>query len=327
MNPQSRPGLDEDQLRLYRHLLRTPPAVLDDHAAALGWTVRHAQVVLRDLERLELARRAPDGSVRVDDPRATLGRLLDAQEAELDARRRELLTLRESLVSFEHDYRKGLELSGPRQPPWEQVEADQATPRVDHLYRTSEGAVLQVVRQVEIGPGHHESVRRQRDAVLSSGRALRTIMPLSMLADPHWHGFAQELTQLGEQLRFLPRDEIVVEFAVFGSSAVLLDEGSGPDADWLLMRSPPVISSYVAFFEELWRRAEPILAAGRSEQDVKLLEYLALGFKDEALARQLGLSLRTVRRRIAALMAEHGVDTRFQLGMSASSRGLVKRGR
>lgn len=311
-------------MRLYRHLLRTPPAAPEDHAAAIGWSAQQTQDVLRDLEHLQLARRAGDGTVRVDDPRATVGRLLDEEEAQLDARRRELLTLRGSLESFELDYRRGLELSGPRLPLWEQVGAGQATSVVDHLYRSSTGPVLQVVGEFEIGPGHTEGVARQRDEVLATGRALRTIMPLSMLAEPRWNAFAQQRTEAGEQLRFLPREQLKVDFGVFGRTAVVLDEGGGPDDDFILLRAGTVIEAFTALFEELWRRAEPILDPDPSRQDVKLLEYLALGFKDEAMARQLGISLRTVRRRVSGLMAEHGVETRFQLGMAVSSRGVLE---
>jgi DNA-binding NarL/FixJ family response regulator len=42
--------------------------------------------------------------------------------------------------------------------------------------------------------------------------------------------------------------------------------------------------------------------------------------KDEAIARYLGVSLRTVRRRVARLMAVNGVDTRFQLGWVLARR-------
>ncbi|OLT18092.1 hypothetical protein BJF80_02095 [Serinicoccus sp. CUA-874] len=80
----------------------------------------------------------------------------------------------------------------------------------------------------------------------------------------------------------------------------------------------------MTLFDELWRRAEPLMSRDASAQDVKLLELLSLGFKDEAIARQMGLGLRTVRRRVAALMDEHGVDTRFQLGLAVSRRGLVE---
>ena len=50
---------------------------------------------------------------------------------------------------------------------------------------------------------------------------------------------------------------------------------------------------------------------------------LAGGAKDEQISRTLGISLRTVRRRIASLMAELGVDSRFQAGMEAVRRGWL----
>ena len=41
------------------------------------------------------------------------------------------------------------------------------------------------------------------------------------------------------------------------------------------------------------------------------------------IARALGVSLRTVRRRVAALMEECGVETRFQLAVKLTERGLT----
>jgi DNA-binding NarL/FixJ family response regulator len=54
-----------------------------------------------------------------------------------------------------------------------------------------------------------------------------------------------------------------------------------------------------------------------------VLELLQLGLKDETIARQLGISLRTVRRRIAMVMDEVGATTRFQAGIEAARRGLI----
>jgi DNA-binding NarL/FixJ family response regulator len=51
-----------------------------------------------------------------------------------------------------------------------------------------------------------------------------------------------------------------------------------------------------------------------------LLGLLVAGLKDETIARQLGVSLRTVQRRIAALMHELGARTRFQAGVAARDR-------
>ena len=44
------------------------------------------------------------------------------------------------------------------------------------------------------------------------------------------------------------------------------------------------------------------------------------GLKDEAIARLLGISLRTVRRRVASLMDDHQVSTRFQLALRLAER-------
>ena len=54
-----------------------------------------------------------------------------------------------------------------------------------------------------------------------------------------------------------------------------------------------------------------------------VLELLMLGSKDESISRQLGISLRTVRRRVAELMDELGAGTRFQAGVESARRGLL----
>ena len=50
---------------------------------------------------------------------------------------------------------------------------------------------------------------------------------------------------------------------------------------------------------------------------------LARGAKDEQIARSLDLSLRTVRRRVAELMASLGADSRFQAGVEAVRHGWL----
>lgn len=324
MNAQTRrPPLTDQGEQLYRHILRSEPSALDVHADQLGWTLRGAERAVRGLEKMGLVRRTPDGQVRADDPRASVGRLLATEEALLDDRRQELLALRESLESFEFDYRRGLQLSGPRLPAWEQLGAAEAPSVVEHLFRTSEGPVVQVVVQVATGPGQAERIRRYWESVAASGRTLRTIFPMSVLVHPEWHAFAARRAEAGEQQRYLADDALRVEFGVFGRAGVLVAEGQGMEADFHVLRPPVVVSAFRDLFEQLWRRAEPLVTKEASEEDVKILELLAMGFKDEAIARQMGLGLRTVRRRIAHLMEEHGAETRFQLGLAVARRGLV----
>jgi DNA-binding NarL/FixJ family response regulator len=44
---------------------------------------------------------------------------------------------------------------------------------------------------------------------------------------------------------------------------------------------------------------------------------------DEAIARELGISVRTLGRRTSRLLGGLGARTRFQAGMQAGHRGLV----
>jgi len=50
---------------------------------------------------------------------------------------------------------------------------------------------------------------------------------------------------------------------------------------------------------------------------------MAVGMKDEAIARQLGMSPRTLRRRSQELLAELGAGNRFQAGVEAARRGWI----
>jgi DNA-binding NarL/FixJ family response regulator len=55
----------------------------------------------------------------------------------------------------------------------------------------------------------------------------------------------------------------------------------------------------------------------------ELLLPLAKGMTDEAAAKRLGVSLRTVRRQMAALMERLGASSRFEAGLKAAQRGWL----
>ncbi|MGW3812086.1 hypothetical protein [Micromonospora sp. NPDC005113] len=86
-----------------------------------------------------------------------------------------------------------------------------------------------------------------------------------------------------------------------------------------------------AIFEQLWTHASPIrFGSGRQgatathDADTsELIDLLNAGVKDESIARHLGVSPRTVRRRIAELLDELDATGRFQAGVRAVQRGLL----
>lgn len=56
-----------------------------------------------------------------------------------------------------------------------------------------------------------------------------------------------------------------------------------------------------------------------------LARRLTIGLTDASVAKQLGLGLRTVQRRVKRLMQLTGVTTRLQLGWHAYGRGWMAR--
>ena len=73
----------------------------------------------------------------------------------------------------------------------------------------------------------------------------------------------------------------------------------GPDAGAIETESPPSVPT---------------------DLDLRILTLLMLGSTDAAIAKQLGLGLRTVQRRVAHMMELAGVSTRLQLGWHARHR-------
>lgn len=86
----------------------------------------------------------------------------------------------------------------------------------------------------------------------------------------------------------------------------------------LFVRTPPVIAALNMVFEVLWSRAEPMHAQTHGWEPV--VRLLAQGMTDEAVARYLGLDVRTVRRRVAEAMNDLGATSRFALGMAWKER-------
>jgi DNA-binding NarL/FixJ family response regulator len=65
------------------------------------------------------------------------------------------------------------------------------------------------------------------------------------------------------------------------------------------------------------------LATELSRQDVELLRLLAGGLSLDAVARRMGKSERTVRRRVRGICDQLGLGTSIQAVAWAARRGLV----
>ncbi|GAB3275174.1 hypothetical protein GCM10027589_00120 [Actinocorallia lasiicapitis] len=129
----------------------------------------------------------------------------------------------------------------------------------------------------------------------------------------------------GEQARLLPRVGMKMKLA--DEAVALLPLTPTGMGGALLVRSPVIVAALREYFELLWERAIPFgdtAAADRlNPAQARVLRLLTQGLSDEAIARQMDISVNTMRRHWTAIRDELGVDTRFAAGAAAVRRGWI----
>lgn len=170
----------------------------------------------------------------------------------------------------------------------------------------------------------------QADLQLSRMRAgviYRGVYATEVLDNPRLTDITRRLARAGEQARLLP--QVPMKVAIADADLALIAMPEEPDRH-LAVRRSGLLDGIIAMFEMLWGlatpqpgSAEPGTAGGRRAYDREVLLLLAAGATDDAIARHLGISLRTAQRRVRALLDSLSAQTRFQAGIQAARRNWL----
>ncbi len=122
----------------------------------------------------------------------------------------------------------------------------------------------------------------------------------------------------GEQSRTAP---VPMKLVIVDASVALIPSMRsylpGHELRMSIVRHPLLVEALQWLFEAVWDTAVPIAASTYTESDPRrqmLMSLLMTGSTDQAIASNLGINVRSVRRWISDLMDELGVTTRLQLG-------------
>jgi hypothetical protein len=316
-------GFTAHEERLYRLVLRNSGSTLSGLAAVAGLPVGELREHVTRFARSGVVELRGD-LVVARPPQEALGRLISEEYRRVQSRAEQLESARALLPSLHVDH---LSASTPKgQPvPVEVLEDGDLAQLVRSLAVSSSGDLLWLRPDPSrITPGN-----RLDDGVVDlvrSGRRSRAVYPSAVLEESP--ELVRARAEAGEQVRVLPT--VPTRLAVIGDAAALLSERFGvADGRRLVLRQPSLVAAATLMFEGLWAKALPVpaLEGGRSDDGAEgtrlLLQQLAGGAKDEQIARALGLSVRTVRRRVAELLDELGATSRFQAGAEAVRRGWL----
>lgn len=322
-------GLSTDAEDIYRALLEHSDWGVRELAGEFHFSDLRVRRALDRLSELMLIRESHQhpGAFRAIRPEVGLSRLLARQQAELVRRQQEAarthVAVADMIARF-HDLRPGLVLHGS-----EKVEGlDRVMDRLEVLAKSVRHELLAFVPGGAQVPQALAAARRNDTDLLARGVEMRTIYQDSARNDPLTLAYAEWLAQSGGEVRTLP--VLPPRMLVFDrATAVVPLDPQDSRAGALVTSEPGIVSALVALFEQTWQNARPIGASRERHVDGLLaseravLNLLAQGLTDEAAAKRLGVSPRTVRRTVAALMDRLDARSRFEAGLRAAQLGWL----
>ncbi|MDP3968207.1 MAG: DNA-binding response regulator [Nocardioides sp.] len=320
-------GMDAAAEHLYRSLLRHSGGPVEDLARTTGRTV---PVLERDLAPLRAAGlvRVARGRVTPVDPGEVLPALIAEESRRLGQQEERLRALHDAVPVLRAEHERPVEEPAVALVGEVLEGADLAAAYVA-LVEQGSGPLRWLRPTVDIGRSDDPGVRALEDAVrtaVSHGRRSQAVYPARALQQAP--GELRTRAAYGEEIRVMAA--VPSYLSILGDAGVVLPEVWGSETgSRTVVRGPGLVRLAELAFRGLWERAlpipglEPRQTDRRSRERTLLLEQLAGGAKDEQIARVLGLGLRTVRRRVAEVMEELAVETRFQAGMEAVRRGWL----
>ncbi|WP_149038489.1 helix-turn-helix transcriptional regulator [Kitasatospora sp. MBT63] len=183
---------------------------------------------------------------------------------------------------------------------------------------------------VSRNPANLEPALARDRALLERGIRMRTLQQHSVRFHGPTQVYVAAATALGGEYR--TAHELFGRLIVFDDTVAFLPTDT---TSWgaLAVREPHLIAYLRGIFEQAWTHASVYVdptalgaeALGQAARDIDatLLRLLAAGLKDETIARRLGMSLRTVRRRVADILERLGAGSRFQAAVIATRTGLL----
>lgn len=316
-------GLSEVEERAYVLLIGTPRLTAADVAERLHLPARRAQAVLASLEGQGLVSRS------LTKPPEYLPSPPDVVVPGLVLRRQEeLQQVRLAAVKLAEQARRA---AARREIGPEMLELISGSEAIGQRFAQLQHAAEDEVCVLDRPPYMSKSPLNPTEfAALDRGVAYRAIYDPEALASPGQPEALRGYLTAGEQARIFP--EVPTKMILVDGKTALIPLDMRGVGEALLLRAPAVVDTLQMFFEVLWSQATPLVSAPTDASELngdgatvqarneELVTMLAAGLKDEAIARRLGISPRTLDRRVQTLMRTLTARTRFQAGWQAACR-------
>ncbi|WP_406498915.1 LuxR C-terminal-related transcriptional regulator [Streptomyces sp. NBC_00846] len=319
-------GLSQRSETVYRAMLRRPDRGVAALASDTGLSEDKVREALDELASLELLKPSAQeaGVLRPVSPTVGLTALLANAEAQAATQQARVESTRAAIASIaaEHDHPydhdRALRLEG----------LDAVRARLEVLQRATEFECLSLNPGGAHRPDARQAATPLNEEALRRGVTIRAVCRESFRNDADTLEYARWLTGHGGHMRTVPTVPIQM-IVVDRKAAIVPLDPAAPRAGALEIHTPGTVSALCALFEQVWEHGipfgeeSPTDLNGCTPTERSLLQIIAAGDTDETAARQLGVSLRTVRRMMSSLMERLEAGSRFQAGLNAAKRGWL----
>ncbi|MCU7724409.1 LuxR C-terminal-related transcriptional regulator [Actinoplanes sp. KI2] len=318
-------GLAPEHEAVYRALAGRVRAGLTELGEILQVPTPEIEHVLSSLVRDGLVQPAPGGAFAAAPPAVALGAMLSERRAELRAAELTMVTLAE-------EHRKAM----AGRTISELIEVVTGVEGIRHRFAQVQHAACTQVRSFVTRPfaAVPPGANPVESQMLARGVRYRVAIDRSALAEPGVVAETMQSLRLGVEVRVAESLPIKLILADDDLALVPLTVTPGEDPGAVLLHRSGLLAAMDALFEIVWRHAHPLDASALGDPtgeeagglavdapgalDRKILALLLAGLTDQAVATQLGLSMRTLQRRLRRLMDLAGVRSRMQLGWYAA---------
>ncbi len=154
----------------------------------------------------------------------------------------------------------------------------------------------------------------------------RIIYPAQAARRPEVMEYLTEFSGRGAKVRVL--GTVPNRMVIADRARALIPESPGhPSGRCLLISGTVLVRALYTEFREMWRASLPVGAGPEVSLSVDgvraILTVLASGVTDGVAAQRLGISERTLRRRVSAVLQLLGATSRFDAGVKAVRAGWI----
>lgn len=260
-------------------------------------------------------------------PTVALAQRLHPIEREIQDRRRLSIELSESFEPF-------MTISAQNPALTHAITVLEGMDRINAALNLATAECHTEMITVQPGGGRREHVLSQaleRDRPLvDRGVSMRTLYQHTVRHSPGTLAYVDRVANGKVEIRTL--EELIGRLIICDRTVAFIPAGGGDQQVALELRHPGLVSYLVEVFEQLWQHAVPLLdeipynptLEGVSGVQRSIAQLLIEGHVDEAIARRLGMNVRTCRAHVAKLSATLGSGSRAQLGYLIAQSGILE---